>query len=44
VPGAQTDFCDEILVGREVVFDLFDIEFKQADERIIFKWRPQSSH
>jgi hypothetical protein len=44
VPGAPTDFCDEILVGREVVFDLLDIEFKQADERIIFKWRPQSSH
>jgi hypothetical protein len=21
------------------VFDLFDIEFKQADETIIFKWR-----
>lgn len=36
---AQTDFCQEILLGREVVFDLFDIEFKQAEETIIFKWR-----
>jgi Retroviral aspartyl protease. len=36
---AQTDFCEEILLGREVVFDLFDIEFKQAEETIVFKWR-----
>ena len=43
VAWAQTDFCDEILLGREVVFDWFDIEFKQADEMIIFKWRSQSS-
>lgn len=41
VAWAPTDFCDEILLGREVVFDLFDIEFKQADEMIIFKWRSQ---
>ena len=30
---------DDIILGREVVFDLFEIEFKQADETIIFKWR-----
>jgi hypothetical protein len=30
---------DELLLGRDTVFDLFDIEFKQADETIIFKWR-----
>ncbi len=30
---------DELLLGREIVFDLFDIEFKQADEQILFKWR-----
>lgn len=41
VAWVQTDFCEEILLGREVVFDLFDIEFKQADETIIFKWRSQ---
>jgi hypothetical protein len=41
VAWAQTDFCEEILLGREVVFDLFDIEFKQADETIIFKRRTQ---
>lgn len=39
VAWAQTDFCEEILLGREVIFDLFDIEFKQAEEMIIFKWR-----
>jgi hypothetical protein len=26
-------------LGREVVFDLFDIEFKQAEEKILFKYR-----
>ncbi|MEG3845437.1 DUF5678 domain-containing protein [Microcoleus sp. herbarium19] len=41
VAWAQTDFCEEILLGREVVFDLFDIEFKQAEETIIFKRRSQ---
>lgn len=41
VAWAQTDFCQEVLLGREVVFDLFDIEFKQAEETIIFKWRSQ---
>ena len=41
VAWAQNDFCEEILLGREVVFDLFDIEFKQAEETIIFKRRSQ---
>jgi hypothetical protein len=36
VAWPQTDDCEEILL---VVFDLFDREFKQADEMIIFKWR-----
>ncbi len=31
--------CDDLLLGREVVFDLFDIEFKQKDETIIFRKR-----
>jgi predicted aspartyl protease len=35
----QTDGVDDILLGREVVFDLFDVEFKQAEETIIFKKR-----
>lgn len=30
---------EESILGRAVVFDLFDIEFKQADEEVIFKWR-----
>lgn len=38
---AQTDVCQEIVLGREVVFDLFDIEFKQAEEMIIFKRRSE---
>lgn len=41
VAWAQTDVCQEILLGREVVFDLFDIEFKQAEEMIIFKRRSE---
>ncbi len=29
----------DMIIGRENVFDLFDIEFKQADEQIIFTKR-----
>jgi len=36
----QTELCEDIILGREVVFDLFDIEFKQAEEKILFKKRP----
>jgi hypothetical protein len=32
----------EAILGRETVFDLFDIEFKQADEEVIFKWRGEN--
>ena len=28
-----------LLLGRGVVFDKFDIEFKQAEELVIFRWR-----
>jgi hypothetical protein len=35
----QNETCQEVLLGREVVFDLFDIEFKQAEEKILFKHR-----
>ncbi len=35
----QTDDAVECLLGREVVFDNFDIEFKQRDRQIIFKYR-----
>ncbi|MBK6815330.1 MAG: retropepsin-like domain-containing protein [Saprospiraceae bacterium] len=31
--------CVDILLGREVVFDQFNIEFRQKDEVIIFKKR-----
>lgn len=35
------DDFDEMIIGREVIFDVFDIEFKQADEEIIFKLRKE---
>ncbi len=39
----QTEAYQDVLLGREVVFDLFDIEFKQADEKIIFKKRGEKT-
>ncbi len=38
VPTAwiQNNTADVMLLGREVVFDKFNIEFRQADEEIIF--------
>ena len=33
------DEVEEMIIGREIVFDIFDIEFKQADEEIIFRKR-----
>ncbi|MGK7944680.1 MAG: retropepsin-like aspartic protease [Microcystaceae cyanobacterium] len=30
---------EQLLLGREVVFYKFNIEFRQAEERIIFTWR-----
>ena len=33
----------EMIIGREDVFDQFDIEFKQADETILFKKRASTS-
>jgi hypothetical protein len=35
---AQIDNVPNLL-GREVVFDLFDVEFRQADRRVILRWR-----
>ena len=39
VAWIQDDRYKEMIIGREVVFDAFDIEFKQADETIIFRKR-----
>ena len=39
VAWMQSEAYQDILLGREVVFDLFDVEFKQADEKIFFKKR-----
>ncbi len=39
VAWLQTDTGGEqLLLGREVVFDRFNIEFRQAEEKIIFTW------
>jgi hypothetical protein len=38
----QTEEVEDVLLGREIVFDLFDVEFKQADETIVFKKREDS--
>lgn len=35
----QNNTADVMLLGREVVFDKFNIEFRQADEEIIFTKR-----
>ena len=36
----QTEInTEQLLLGREVVFDRFNIEFRQAEEKIIFTWR-----
>jgi hypothetical protein len=39
VAWLQNNTADVMLLGREVVFDKFNIEFRQADEQIIFTWR-----
>ena len=35
----QDPDLDDMIIGRDTVFDLFDIEFRQADEEIEFKKR-----
>ncbi|MEL4898093.1 retropepsin-like aspartic protease [Crocosphaera sp. Alani8] len=30
---------EQSLLGREVILDEFNIEFRQAEEKIIFRWR-----
>jgi Aspartyl protease len=37
----QNSDYDELLLGREVVFDYFDVEFKQAEKTILFKKRAE---
>jgi hypothetical protein len=32
-------YRNQLLLGREVVFDVFNIEFRQPDEQIIFTRR-----
>lgn len=43
VAWMQDVHYSEMIIGREVVFDLFDITFKQADELIIFDLREKQS-
>jgi hypothetical protein len=33
------DEVSDIIIGREVIFDTFDVAFKQADEMTVFKKR-----
>lgn len=35
---------EQLLLGREVVFDKFNIEFRQAEEQIIFTWRESTNN
>lgn len=42
VAWLQNNTADVMLLGREVVFDKFNIEFRQGDEQIIFTWRGDS--
>ena len=37
VAWIQTEGIKDLIIGRDVVFDYFDIEFKQRLEKIIFK-------
>ena len=37
VAWVQTEDVEDSIIGRDVVFDYFDIEFKQRLEKIIFK-------
>jgi hypothetical protein len=37
VAWLQSDLETDVLLGRSVVFDTFDIEFKQTARQIIFK-------
>jgi hypothetical protein len=37
VAWIQDSRYNEMIIGREVIFDLYEITFRQADERIVFK-------
>lgn len=37
IAWVQTDGIKDLIIGRDVVFDHFDIEFKQKVEKIVFK-------
>ena len=39
VAWLQNQNSTDVIIGREIIFDKFDIEFKQKDELIIFKIR-----
>ena len=39
VAWLQNKELADVIIGREIVFDMFDIEFKQKDEKIIFTKR-----
>lgn len=39
VAWIQNQYTRDLILGRDVVFDQFDIEFRQADKVVEFKWR-----
>jgi hypothetical protein len=43
VAWLQSDIDTDNLLGRETVFDIFNIEFKQVDEEIVFRSHDQTS-
>ncbi len=42
VAWIQNNTADVMFLGREVVCDRFNIEFRQAEEQIIFTWREEA--
>ena len=43
VAWIQDENCKtEMILGREVVFDKFNIEFKQIKEKIFFYWNEET--
>ncbi len=42
VAWIQNQYTRDIILGREVVFDKFDIEFRQTEKAVEFKWRGES--
>ncbi len=42
VAWIQNQYTRDMILGREVVFDKFDVEFRQAEKVVEFKWHGES--